>query len=54
MYEQINSQFMNFGKQFAESALKANTLAFQNAERLLGLQLKTIEHQMNANVSFFG
>ncbi|HRY00237.1 MAG: phasin family protein [Rhodanobacteraceae bacterium] len=53
MYEQFNSQFVNFGKQFADSALKANALALQNAERLLGLQVKTVESQLNANVGFF-
>lgn len=53
MYEQFNSQFVNFGKQFADSALKANALALQNAERLLGLQVKAVESQMNANAGFF-
>ncbi|MCB1561481.1 MAG: phasin family protein [Xanthomonadales bacterium] len=53
MYEQFNSQVVNFGKQFADSALKANALALQNAERLLGLQVKTVESQLNANVGFF-
>ena len=54
MYEQIQSQMMNMSKQFANAALQANTLALQNAERLIGLQFKTLEERLNANVAFFG
>ena len=54
MYEQIQSQMINMSKQFANAALQANTLALQNAERLIGLQFKTLEERINANVAFFG
>ena len=35
MFEQINSQFVSFTKQFADSAIKANSLALQNIEHAL-------------------
>jgi len=54
MYEQIQSQMINMSKQLANAALQANTLALQNAERLIGLQFKTLEERINANVSIFG
>ena len=54
MYEQIQSQMIQISKQFANAALQANTLALQNAERLFGLQVKTLEERLNANVAFFG
>ncbi|PIQ38300.1 MAG: phasin-family protein [Lysobacterales bacterium CG17_big_fil_post_rev_8_21_14_2_50_64_11] len=60
MYEQINNQFSQFaqfgafGKQFAEAALKANALAFDNVEKTLHLQIKTLEERLNATVSFVG
>ena len=54
MYEQIQSQMINMSKQFANAALQANTLALQNAEKLIGLQFKTLEERLNANVAFFG
>jgi len=54
MYEQIQNQMVNMSKQFANAALQANTLALQNAEKLIGLQFKTLEERINANVAFFG
>lgn len=54
MYEQIQSQMINMSKQFANAALQANTLALQNAQNLIGLQFKTLEERLNANVAFFG
>ena len=54
MFEQINSQFVTATKQFADSALKANSLAFQNFERAVGVQLKTFESGVNATVAFLG
>lgn len=52
MYNQINSEFVNLTKQFADSALKANSLALANFEQLVGLQLKTVESRVNATVAF--
>lgn len=54
MFEQMNTQFVNATKQFADSALKANALAFQNFERAVGVQLKTFESGVNATVAFLG
>lgn len=54
MFTQINSQFVSMTKQFADSALKANSLALANFEQLVGLQLKTVESRVNATVSFLG
>ena len=54
MYEQIQSQMIQISKQFANAALQANTLALQNAEHLIGLQFKTLEERLNANVAFWG
>lgn len=54
MFDQINPQFATLTKQFADSALKANSLALANFEQLVGLQLKTVESRVNATVAFFG
>ena len=54
MFEQINNQFVSATKQFADSALKANSLAFQNFERAMGVQLRTYETNVNATVAFLG
>jgi len=54
MFEQINTQFANATKQFADAALKANSLAFQNFERAMGVQLRTYETNVNATVAFLG
>jgi hypothetical protein len=54
MFEQLNTQFATAAKQFADSALKANALTFQNFERAVGVQLKTFESGVNATVAFLG
>lgn len=54
MFEQNSNPFASFTQNFAQSALKANSLAFQNFERVLGLQLKTLETNLNATVAFLG
>jgi len=54
MFEQINSQFVTLTKQFADSALKANSLALQNFEHAVGVQLKTFEAGVSSAVAFFG
>lgn len=54
MFEQINSQFVTLTKQFADSALKANSLALQNFEHAVGVQLKTFESGVSSAVAFFG
>jgi hypothetical protein len=54
MFEQINSQFVSLTKQFADSALKANSLVLQNVEHAVGVQLKTFEAGVSQAVAFFG
>lgn len=54
MFEQINSQFVNLNKQYADAAIKANSLALENFERLVGLQLKTVENRVAAAMAFAG
>ena len=54
MFATIHPQFVSLTKQFADSALKANSLAVENFERVVGLQLKTVESRVNATVAFFG
>ena len=54
MFEQLNTPVATAAKQFADSALKANALTFQNFERAVGVQLKTFESGVNATVAFLG
>lgn len=54
MYDQINSQFTASTKQFADSAMKAQQVAFEGFERVLGLQLKSFEQQIGATMAFLG
>ena len=53
MYEQINNQFLTFGKSFADNAFKAHSLAVEGLERITDLQLKTLENRVNATVEFW-
>jgi phasin family protein len=53
MYEQLNTQFLAFGKSFAENAFKAQSLAAEGLERIAELQLKTLENRVNATVEFW-
>jgi hypothetical protein len=54
MYDQINNQFTASTKQFADNAMKAQQVAFEGFERVLGLQLKTFEQQIGATMAFLG
>jgi len=54
MFEQINQPLVNLGKQFADSAIKAQQLALNNFEQLAALQLKAVEARMNATFEFLG
>ena len=54
MFEQFNQQFVSLNKQMAEAAIKANSLALENVERLVGLQLKTVESRLAATMAFAG
>lgn len=53
MFEQINTQWVNLGKRFADTALKAHGLAVEGFEKTLNLNLKTLEDRVEATVGFF-
>lgn len=53
MYEQINAQFAGMTKQFTDAAAQANAIIFENAERVIGLQMKTLEANLGATADFF-
>ncbi len=46
MFEQMNSQILSFSKQFAESVVKANTVAVEHFEKIIDVQLKGFEDRM--------
>jgi hypothetical protein len=48
MFEQFNSQVINFSKQFAEHMIKANTVAVDHFEKIVDLQLKGFEDRLSA------
>ena len=54
MFDTINQPVFAFGKQLAESTLKAQALALQNFEQVANLQLKAIETRVNATFAFLG
>lgn len=53
MYEQINSQVLALSKSFADTALKAHSLAVEGFERISAMQLKTLENRVSATVEFW-
>ena len=54
MYQNINEQFANAQRQFADSAAQVNRLAIENAEKVFGLQLSTFEQNTAAAFAFWG
>ena len=52
MSEAIANPFASVARQFAQSALKANTLAFEGFERIVNLQLKSAESAVTSSVAF--
>ena len=54
MSAQFNNQFSAYTHQFAAAASRANRLALENAESVFGVQLKTIEKNIDAATAFFG
>ena len=54
MYQQINEQFAAASRQFADTAAQVNRIALENAEKVFGLQLSTIEENVNATFAFWG
>lgn len=53
MFEQINSQSLNFGKNYADALVKAQGLALAGFERITELNLKTFEDRVKASVEFW-
>lgn len=52
MSSQFTLPFASVARQFAQSALKANTLAFEGFERIVSLQLKSAEAGLKSSVAF--
>jgi hypothetical protein len=54
MYQNINEQFVNSTRQFAETAAEVNRLALENAQNVFGLQMAAIEENTTAAFAFLG
>jgi len=54
MSAQFDSSFSQYTHPFAAAASRASRLALENAESVFGLQLKTLEKNVNATADFFG
>jgi Phasin protein len=54
MYQQFNDQFTKSTRQFADATAQVGRLALENTEAVFGLQMATIEENMNAAFAFFG
>jgi len=53
MFEQFNSQVLAFGKNFADAAFKAQTVALESFEKIADIQLKTLENRLTATQAFW-
>jgi len=53
MFEQINAQSLALDKSYADSFVKAQSLALEGFERITDLQIKTLEDRVNAAVQFW-
>lgn len=51
---QFNEQFASATRQFADTASQINQLSLENAEKVFGLQLSTLEDSANATFAFLG
>ena len=54
MNYQYNEQFAAATRQFADTAARINQLTLDNAQKIFGLQLATLEENAGAAFSFFG
>jgi hypothetical protein len=52
MFEQFNNQVLSFSKQFAESMIKANTVAVDHFEKIVDVQLKGFEDRLSTVADF--
>lgn len=53
MFEQINTQSLALGKNYADAFVKAQSLALAGFERITELNLKTFEDRVKASVDFW-
>lgn len=54
MSYQFNEQFSAYTHQFAAVAARVNRLALENAETLFGVQLRTLEKNVDATTRYLG
>lgn len=54
MSYQFNDQFSAYTHQFAAAAARVNRLALENVETLFGVQLRTLEKNVEATTSYLG
>ena len=54
MYQQFNDQFTKATRQFADTSAQVGRLALENTEAVFGLQIATLEENMNAAFAFWG
>lgn len=52
MYSQFQKQSLDFGKQLAEQAYKAQLTALKGIAEIQGLQVKALESQAKSNLAF--
>ena len=52
--DQFNNQFSAYTQQFAAAAARVNRLALENAESVFGVQLRTLEKNVDATTAFLG
>jgi hypothetical protein len=52
MYNQFQKQSLDFGKQFAEQAYKAQLAALKSLAEIQSLQVKALENQAKSNLAF--
>jgi hypothetical protein len=54
MYEQASNQFLALSKQAAETFIKANAIAVEGFEKLMDIQLRTIEDRVKVATDLMG
>jgi uncharacterized protein YfaA (DUF2138 family) len=52
MFEQFQQPLLSFTKQYAQTLVKANEVAVDHFEKLVEMQLKTLENRSNAVADF--
>ena len=52
--DQLNNQFSAYTQQFTAAAARVNRLALENAESVFGVQMRTLEKNVDATTSFLG